>query len=223
INDKRIARFHQKITDTLAAGELQLYQELIERYQQAQNVPALEIAAALAKLAQGSTPLLLKPQPEPPVRFNGPKTRGDYVTSPASHPASPAGPARAFLHGRPRHAADHREEGMETFRLEVGLAHNVKPGNIVGAIANEAGIEGRHIGRIRLYEDYSTVDLPTGMPADIFNGLKKTRVAGRPLNITRVADAGTEGTAVVKHRSVENPPGTGKRRAKDKKKKKQKS
>ena len=111
---------------------------------------------------------------------------------------------------------------METFRLEVGLAHNVKPGNIVGAIANEAGIEGRHIGRIRLYEDYSTVDLPEGMPANIFNDLKKTRVAGRPLNISRVADArpaeGAETTA-VRHRSVENPPGTGKRKAKDKKKK----
>ena len=80
---------------------------------------------------------------------------------------------------------------METFRLEVGLAHKVKPGNIVGAIANEAGIEGRHIGRIRLYEEYSTVDLPEGMPADIFNGLKKTRVAGRPLNISRMTEAKT--------------------------------
>ena len=93
----------------------------------------------------------------------------------------------------------------------------------MGAIANEAGIEGRLIGRIRLYEDYSTVDLPTGMPADIFNGLKKTRVAGRPLNLSRTGGA-SAGDAVapaemVKHRSVENPAGTGKRKNKNKFKK----
>jgi ATP-dependent RNA helicase DeaD len=108
---------------------------------------------------------------------------------------------------------------METFRLEVGLSHGAKPGNIVGAIANEAGIEGRLIGRIRLYDDYSTVDLPEGMPADIFNGLKKTRVAGRPLELKRLnADGSPKPEAPVKHRSVENPPGTGKRKNKDKNK-----
>ena len=108
---------------------------------------------------------------------------------------------------------------METFRLEVGLSHGAKPGNIVGAIANEAGIEGRLIGRIRLYEDYSTVDLPEGMPAEIFNGLKKTRVAGRPLNLSRLnADGSVKPEPPVKHRSVENPAGTGKRKNKNKNK-----
>ncbi|HEV2321933.1 MAG TPA: DEAD/DEAH box helicase, partial [Gammaproteobacteria bacterium] len=211
INDKRIARFHQKITDTLAAGDLQLYQELIERYQQAQNVPALEIAAALAKLAQGSTPLLLKPQVDAPVRDEPPHRGRNQGSGEYDRPRRGSNP-------KARRGEGVAEEGMETFRLEVGLAHNVKPGNIVGAIANEAGIEGRHIGRIRLYEDYSTVDLPEGMPADIFNGLKKTRVAGRPLNISRAAE-GVEEQAVVRHRSVENPPGTGKRKTKDKMKK----
>ena len=109
---------------------------------------------------------------------------------------------------------------METFRLEVGLSHGAKPGNIVGAIANEAGIEGQLIGRIRLYEDYSTVDLPEGMPAEIFNGLKKTRVAGRPLEISRLnADGSVRAETLVKHRSIENPPGTGKKKNKNKFKK----
>lgn len=210
INDKRIARFHQKITDTLAAGELQLYQELIERYQQAQNVPALEIAAALAKLAQGSTPLLLKPQIETPVR-DEPRERHQregYESPRRGRDRSPG--ARGS--NRPLRDESKPETGMETFRLEVGLSHGAKPGNIVGAIANEAGIEGRLIGRIRLYDEYSTVDLPEGMPADIFNSLKKTRVAGRPLEISRVGEAGAAAVAAsTKHRSVENPPGTGKK------------
>ena len=178
INDKRVARFNQKITDTLAAGELELYQELMERYQQEHNVPALEIAAALAKLAQGSTPLLLKPEPE---RRETPP-RGDRDAR---------RPRRAY-------ADDTPEPGMETFRIEVGVAHGVKPGNIVGAIANEAGLEGKHIGRIRLYEEFSTVDLPEGMPKDVFNDLKKTRVAGRLLAISRLGDA-PAGDAPVPH------------------------
>jgi ATP-dependent RNA helicase DeaD len=218
INDKRIAKFHQKISDTLAAGELELYQGLIERFQQAHDVPALEIAAALAKLAQGSTPLLLKPQVETPVReaarfedsSRGARPSGTRDRSPG-----------ARGQGRPPRDESRSEEGMETFRLEVGLSHGAKPGNIVGAIANEAGIEGRLIGRIRLYDDYSTVDLPEGMPADIFNGLKKTRVAGRPLELSRLnADGSPKAEPAVKHRSVENPPGTSKRNKKNNKFKK---
>ena len=75
---------------------------------------------------------------------------------------------------------------FETFRLEVGHAHGVKPGNIVGAIANEAGLEGRHIGQVDIRDDHSFVDLPEGMPKDIFRNLKKVRVAGQELRISRV-------------------------------------
>ena len=62
--------------------------------------------------------------------------------------------------------------------------HGVKPGNIVGAIANEAGLEGRHIGHVDIHEDHSFVDLPEGMPKEIFRSLKKVRVVGRELQMT---------------------------------------
>jgi ATP-dependent RNA helicase DeaD len=61
----------------------------------------------------------------------------------------------------------------------------VKPGNIVGAIANEVGLEGRHIGRVVIQDDHSFVDLPAGMPKDVFLQLQKVRVAGQPLQISR--------------------------------------
>jgi ATP-dependent RNA helicase DeaD len=77
---------------------------------------------------------------------------------------------------------------METFRIEVGSVHGIKPGNIVGAIANEAGIEGVHIGRVDIREDHSYVDLPDGMPKEIFRELQKVRVAGRELRISRVSE-----------------------------------
>jgi ATP-dependent RNA helicase DeaD len=77
---------------------------------------------------------------------------------------------------------------METFRLEVGSVHGIKPGNIVGAIANESGIEGVHIGRVDIREDHSYVDLPEGMPKQIFKDLQKVRVAGRELRLSRVSE-----------------------------------
>jgi ATP-dependent RNA helicase DeaD len=76
---------------------------------------------------------------------------------------------------------------MELFRIEVGRNHGVKPGNIVGAIANETGIDGDHIARIKIENDYSTVELPAGMPKELFQALKKVRVVGQKLNISRLA------------------------------------
>ncbi len=77
------------------------------------------------------------------------------------------------------------DPGMRTFRIEVGYEHGVKPGNIVGAIANEANLDSKNIGRIDIYEDYSVLDLPENLAADVLEQLKTVRVAGRPLQISR--------------------------------------
>ena len=74
---------------------------------------------------------------------------------------------------------------MERFRIQVGHSHGVKPGNIVGAIANEAELDSQYIGRINIFDEYSTVDLPEGMPRDIFHALKTVWVSGQQLRISR--------------------------------------
>ncbi len=171
INNKRIARFQQRITDTLAVEELGLFYQIIEQYRQEHNVPALEIASALAKIVQGNTPLLLTNQPgrardeyeEKPRRQKDFSKRGKEVMKP--------------------------DKGMERYRIEVGKRLNTKPGNIVGAIANEAGIDSEFIGKIKIYDDYSTVDLPDGIPQDILRLLKNIRVSGQKLNLSKVTDA----------------------------------
>ena len=76
---------------------------------------------------------------------------------------------------------------METYRLAVGREHLVQPGDIVGAIANEAGIESNYIGRIQLFDGHSTVDLPAGMPKEVFEHLKKVRIRNQALAIERGA------------------------------------
>ena len=177
INDKRIAKFQQRITDTLANEDLGLFSQLIEQYQQEHNVPAVEVAAALAQLLQGDTPFLLqnKPQRKADNSWNKDdrKPHGKYE--------------------RPSRKEAPPEQGMKRYRIEVGHNHKVKPGNIVGAIANEAGIDSQHIGRINIHENYSLIDLPEGMPNAIFNDLKKVWVSGRQLKISHLANERSPG------------------------------
>jgi ATP-dependent RNA helicase DeaD len=86
---------------------------------------------------------------------------------------------------------------MERFRIEVGHLHKVKPGNIVGAIANEAGLAGKFIGHIDIHPNYTLVDLPRDMPEDVYQDLKKMRVCGQVLNLSRVS-AGKGGAPASK-------------------------
>ena len=184
INNKRISRFKQNITDTLASEELSFFSQLLEQYQQEHNVSALEIAAALAKLVQGDTPLLMQnlPKKTHDSREDRPhrEERSHREDRPRreDRPERDRKPKRAFGSGATIE--------METFRIEVGHSHGVKPGNIVGAIANETGIDGDHIARIRIEDTYSTVELPAGMPKELLEELKRIRVAGQPLNISKM-------------------------------------
>jgi len=177
VNDVRIGKFKQRITDMLAQGELGDFQKLIEQYEQEHNVPAIEIAAALARIAQGDKPLLLV---APPKREPVARERHDE-RGPREHKPRHDGAPREFT---PRPVRAHAtEEGKRTYRIEVGHDHGVKPGNIIGAIANEAGLDSQYIGRLSIRGDYSLIDLPDGMPKEIFTHLKKVWVARQPLEI----------------------------------------
>ena len=177
INNARISRFKQRITDTLTTEELSFFTQLIEQYQTEHDVPAAEIAAALAKMAQGDTPLLLKDIPK-----RARKERNDRSERQGNRDRNRG--------DKPKRSRSHSSDiKMELFRIEVGNSHGVKPGNIVGAIANETGIDGDHIARIKIEENYSTVELPAGMPKELFQELKKVRVAGQQLNISVIDKA----------------------------------
>ena len=178
VNNKRIADFKQKITDTLAIGEMTFMQNLVEQYRDEHDVPALDIAAALAKMTIGEKDLLLAPEKEkPPRQSNDDRPPRDRKRRDRISPEPDAGKKRYWI--------------------DVGNEHGVKPGNIVGAIANEAGLAGEHIGHISIEKNFSLVDLPEGMPNDVLMDLKKVRVCGRPMNIR--VDGKAEPTG--KHRS----------------------
>ncbi len=184
INDKRISKFKQRITDTLANEDLTMFAQLVEQYEQEHNVPAIEIASALAHLLQGEIPLLLQNKPQ--RKFKDDWDRNDRDQGQGRRDRNREDrPQRERSPRRERQPRDTSlDEGMDRYRIEVGHDHQVKPGNIVGAIANEADIESKYIGRISIYDDYSTIDLPEGMPKELLYTLKKVWVSGQQLKIS---------------------------------------
>ena len=190
VNNKRIADFKQKITDTLAAGELAFMQGLVEQYQQEHDVPARAIAAALAQLSLGGKSLLLEDE-RGRGRAEHKRERRDGDKPPQSKPPPAGDGSNTPRERRPRRAP---APDTERFRLAVGSDHGVQPGNIVGAIANEAGLDAEHIGHIEIHADHSLVDLPSGMPREVFRDLKKAWVCGQQLRIVRVGEPGRGAT-----------------------------
>jgi ATP-dependent RNA helicase DeaD len=179
VNDQRVARFNDRISAALAAGEGNAFLALIERYESEHNVPAVEIAAALASLAQGKKPLLMDVESSKREPREEPERHDDVKLADAK---------------------------METYRIEVGRAHGVQPGNIMGAIANEAGLDGKLIGRIVIRDDHSFVDLPEGMPKETFRELQKVRVAGQKLQISRALKTQAERLRNERPQRHQGPP-----------------
>ena len=193
VNTLRIAKFKQRVIETLPTGGASAFRPILEQLEAETGLPLIDIAAALASLSQGSTPLLLAgkaerpPPPHAPERAPPDRARDADRTPPRE--ANRAPPRDAVPDEGPRKPRGKSSSGsMETYRIEVGSEHGIKPGNIVGAIANEAGIEGVHIGRVDIRPDHSFVDLPEGMPKQVFKDLQKVRVAGRELRISRVSE-----------------------------------
>ena len=180
VNERRVAKFLDRIEGALASDDLSVFRDLVERYEREKNVPAVEIAAALAQLVQGKTPLLL-PKPVVPERTFEPRARTE-------RPERPERPEREPRERTPRDP-NAPDLPMKTYRIEVGYQHGAQPGHIVGAIANEADLESRYIGRIDIRDDYSLVDLPDGMPPELLEHMQNVRVASKPLRMKPASNA----------------------------------
>ena len=182
VNNTRIANFKQSISDTLAGGELDFMQNLLEQYRLEHDIPAIEIAAALAKMTIGDRPLLLQNEKPAKNTRHAKNTRSEKNTRPEKRHTGGKPDSKNFK------ASTRPEKGMERFRIEVGYDHDVKPGNIVGAIANESGLDAQHIGHIDIRTDHSFIDLPKGMPKEIFQDLRKTWICGQRINLSPLED-----------------------------------
>jgi ATP-dependent RNA helicase DeaD len=191
VNDARVEKFKQRITDTLANGDHKsLFVEIVESYAIEHDVPPVEIAVALASMAQGDSPLVLDKNEK--VRFEqfdrddrgdrgGRRDRGDSRQGRDRREK----PERRDRKDRKK-KSDPITQGMDRFHISVGKSHGVKPASIVAAIGSVAGLSDKDIGRIELHDQFSFVELPYGIPQNIFKELKQLKVSGQKLQIAQV-------------------------------------
>lgn len=164
VNENRKSRFAQQITDTIESEDLSVFREIISSYENEHDVDPLEIAAAIAVIAQEGRPFFVEEMPEL-------KGRRDRFADDRSERRE----------RKPRRS----NEGMQDYKLQVGHVHRVNPGMIVGALTNEGGIEGSQIGSIDIRKHFTIVGLPQDLPKTFFDRLENTEINGAYLNISR--------------------------------------
>ena len=193
LNQKRIERFHSKISEAMQSREMETFTSIVAQYQFANpDATPEQIAAALAVMLHGGRSIIEKRELAPVEgsdsrRFDGPE-RPNRPGRRERTERRDSGFVRGERSERPSRRSERparREEAMDSYRIEVGREQGVLPGNIVGAIANEIGIEGSVIGRIAIFDRHSIVDLPVGLPQDMFEALGHVQVLGNRLNISR--------------------------------------
>jgi len=181
-------RFMANITERLQHENLQSYKNIIETYlkENEETVTGADVAAALALLLNNDKPwrheinLPKSTRPVKEARVKGSDSRGS--DSRGSFRSSSK--ERAPKSDRDSGKSFRDDYQQELFRIDVGRVHGVKPGNIVGAIANEAGLQSRFITGLKIHDDHSTVRLPKGLAKDVFNDLNKAWVCGRQMKLT---------------------------------------
>ena len=175
LEQRRLAKFSQRVAQEIEATDLDNYREILPKLLQSDQTDMETLAAALLKLAQGERPLILPPDPE----FKPSRTERDRYER-----------GERRLKGDKRETPKRRERRdvgeMDLYRIEVGKENGVDVRNIVGAIANEGNISSRYIGNIKLYEKYSTVELPKDMPNDLLRHFETVRVMNIPMNMRLV-------------------------------------
>ncbi|MCS5592818.1 MAG: DEAD/DEAH box helicase [Gammaproteobacteria bacterium] len=177
INEQRVNNFKQRISDTLSNQNLAVFEELILEFQKDNEIDTFKIAAALALMAQGSEPLLLDEKAFKQAEFgasSGKKITVDIEASPLK---------------------DNPQVPMRRYKIALGNRDRIKPGNILGAIANEAEISSQYIGAIQIFQDFTTVDLPDEMPKETLEVLRNVRVFDKKLNIEELTQKNNTATA----------------------------
>ncbi len=198
INELRSSRYKKTVLATIEKlkdnKNYEIFSKIISELHEEEGVEILDIAAALAHMSNRNKQFLLNESEFKHLKDKRPFDEDDR------------GSRRDKRSGRKDGKRDNRRKkelsstraiplkgmsdvDMERFRVEVGYNHGVKPGNIVGAIANEAGLDSKMIGQIEIFDDYSVVDLPSGMPKDVYQDLKKAWVCQQQLKITSLSNA----------------------------------
>lgn len=179
VNATRLSRFDDAITEALTQTvRVDRFRDIIGHYVREHDVPEADVAAALAIVAQGETPLLLEPGADD---LRPPREREDRPARDRGDRPDRSGPRER----RPRGRSD---VPMASYRIAVGKRHRVEPRQIVGALANEGGLSREDFGHIDIRGDHSIVELPADLPGGAWDRLQSTRISGKLIELS--LDAG---------------------------------
>ena len=205
IADKRIEQFKAQLVETLDGEDISFYRELVDKLIAEEIGEAADIAAAIAHLLYRERPLAAAAEPEPPVREFSRDYGDDRRPPPRRHDRNDRFEGRRETPREPRNEFRRPDGDMRSFTIDVGRTHGVMPKDIVGAIANEGGIGARQIGAIKLFDTYSTVELPAGLPSEVFQALSRTWIRGQRINL-QPAEGGARKSAAAPKRSYGGKP-----------------
>ena len=170
INEQRIKNFKERIANTLSNQNLSVFEELVLSYQKENEVDVLKMASALALMAQGSEPLLLNEKDFKQNSFSDEDKN------------------KVTISLQPEPLKEYPQIQMRRYRIALGHKDKIRPGNILGAIANEAEISSDYIGTIQILQDFTVIDLPDEMPSETFEILKNTRIFNKTLNLEELTN-----------------------------------
>jgi len=184
INEIRVDQFKANILERLENQNLTIFQDIIENLIEENQADPIKIASALAHMCNGSKPFLLDPQSD--RKINRPER--EERNSDSRRDRGERGGRERKERKRPasnemRPLKNHPEVKLTRYRVDVGHNDGVKPGNLVGAIANTADLDSEYIGQIEIYDSHSTVDLPAGMPDSLLTLLQNAKVSNRPMGL----------------------------------------
>ncbi|MCW8931624.1 MAG: DEAD/DEAH box helicase [Gammaproteobacteria bacterium] len=190
INELRVTRYKKTILSTIekikSSKDYSVFTQMINELHEDDEVDTVDIAAALAHMSNNNKSFLLNESEFKHLKDKRPfkDDFDDRDGRPKSRRERGERKKKESLGSKATPLKGMPDVQMKRFRVEVGYDHGVKPGNIVGAIANEAGLDSKMIGQIEIFDGYSVVDLPDGMPKDIFQDLQKAWVCQQQLKIT---------------------------------------
>jgi ATP-dependent RNA helicase DeaD len=177
VNATRLARFDDRITAALESSQIGFFRDVVGHYVKNNDVPEADVAAALAIVLHGDSPLVLEEEPRRPQREYDDRGRPDRDGGKADR--------------GPRARSD---KPMASYKIAVGKRHRVEPRQIVGALANEGGLGRNDFGRITIRPDYSIVELPAKLPGPVWEKLKETRISGKLIDLQRDYGPPNKGT-----------------------------
>ena len=187
VNAKRREAFRARIIDALNTEKNALYREIIESVLTEHPVDALDVAAACASLIQGDKALFIDEKADQKMQERKKRDRDDREPRQQREPRDRGDRGsrgrKATPDINPLPLKGQPNVDMVRYMVGVGYDDGLRPGNLVGAVANEADLESRYIGHIEILENYSIVDLPAGMPPETMKTLRNARVCGRALEI----------------------------------------